>query len=835
MMKYKLLLSVILLFSVISLINDNVESREVWPVHDDYPRTTIVYHINHWDYTEIDSDFAEIKAMGWEGLLLYPVSVGFQSYRTERTKMTNVLDLALANDLDVVLLIYARMENNPSWFLWDGSYLEDQDGGQSGGDLFNKTWIDGYYRQWLVDIDDYYGGHAAVKGWYWDDTFESVTKWTSYNSVAKGLWADWLENKYGTLGVMKDAWRHKWANGTAAGASWYADWAAAGNDPPESTSTNYYAIEDWFYARGEWIEYFAEKSVEYINTNHTLPTIVESTYVRIDSAAYYLIGVNTTTLMNYFDGIGIYRFGGGGYGGQQTRVIYGALSVGAGLSAIKMKNKIVNLALDINGYDRTPTLGNIADAIIGGMSIAPEGSLLSFAAFAFNWSTKRMPDDYPDIWYNLPILIDTMNDGEPVGDIEIGVVLPRYVIPLSSGGTSTGILGLFQEAGFKVGYILEEDLNNQTYLNQFKLIVLSRSCVYYDSRQLHPLVDTPHDYWILFDWNAGLLNQTKVYRNSAPFTTAWSFTYAIPDGHPPHWVYIKEPTHPIANGLPNPFYLNAIIDERSINGPTGDWTSIFNWSTDAARSCLSVNTTLKVILSGLNFLGDCQNHLAEYSDLYKTLATNMALYTGCTQYNPNYSLWEDVNGLNVAVINSNITDERILTLPSTMRFIAIENITGLEVNNSLLFNYSRTQIYDHSNNRLVEFTEGSFIFDVIVGRYSIFEIATSFDYTISGRTATLTDSTIGYNLTYLWDFGDGSNSTSEKPIHTFASYGTYSVSLTVTDEYGATNTTSKNVFVTYQTIIPEETRIDIIDVVIWGFILAIILAVMAFITQNMMR
>ncbi len=43
---------------------------------------------------------------------------------------------------------------------------------------------------------------------------------------------------------------------------------------------------------------------------------------------------------------------------------------------------------------------------------------------------------------------------------------------------------------------------------------------------------------------------------------------------------------------------------------------------------------------------------------------------------------------------------------------------------------------------------------------------------------------------YLWNFGDGNNSTSANPSHTYASVGSYSVTLTVTDNEGATGQSS---------------------------------------------
>src|SRR6185436_622618 len=47
-----------------------------------------------------------------------------------------------------------------------------------------------------------------------------------------------------------------------------------------------------------------------------------------------------------------------------------------------------------------------------------------------------------------------------------------------------------------------------------------------------------------------------------------------------------------------------------------------------------------------------------------------------------------------------------------------------------------------------------------------------------------------------WMFGDGGTSSATNPTHTYAAAGTYTVALTVTDNGGLTNSTSRSVTVT---------------------------------------
>lgn len=69
-----------------------------------------------------------------------------------------------------------------------------------------------------------------------------------------------------------------------------------------------------------------------------------------------------------------------------------------------------------------------------------------------------------------------------------------------------------------------------------------------------------------------------------------------------------------------------------------------------------------------------------------------------------------------------------------------------------------------------------------------------FLYTRRGMTIEFKDRSWdadGNITSWHWDFGDNTNSTEQNPTHTFAEPGTYTVTLTVTDDQGGSNTKSQ--------------------------------------------
>jgi FOG: PKD repeat len=81
---------------------------------------------------------------------------------------------------------------------------------------------------------------------------------------------------------------------------------------------------------------------------------------------------------------------------------------------------------------------------------------------------------------------------------------------------------------------------------------------------------------------------------------------------------------------------------------------------------------------------------------------------------------------------------------------------------------------------------------------------------LSPLNVQFTDQSRGDNLTYSWDFGDGTTSTEKSPKHTYTAEGTYTVKLTVKNAYG-TNTATKDKYITVGTAPRADFQADVLS------------------------
>lgn len=105
-------------------------------------------------------------------------------------------------------------------------------------------------------------------------------------------------------------------------------------------------------------------------------------------------------------------------------------------------------------------------------------------------------------------------------------------------------------------------------------------------------------------------------------------------------------------------------------------------------------------------------------------------------------------------------------------------------------------------------TADSAIYDIPIPTSNTPPVA-DFGYSVSGQSVVFTDLSYdndGNVVSWFWDFGDGKTNGSENPKHRYHQSGTYTVTLAVTDNGGASNSISKTITIATTTQVSSKGR-----------------------------
>ncbi len=151
-----------------------------------------------------------------------------------------------------------------------------------------------------------------------------------------------------------------------------------------------------------------------------------------------------------------------------------------------------------------------------------------------------------------------------------------------------------------------------------------------------------------------------------------------------------------------------------------------------------------------------------------------------------YVLPAAIAGSGGNITNENLSDENLSDENLSDENLSNENLTNENSTNENSTNENSTN--DNSSNDPMKMQPDDATDDATDDLIANFTADTTCGY--SPLNVNFNDTSQGEPTSWYWDFGDGTNSTVQNPVHTYCHSGKYDVTLTVTNEMG-TDTITK--------------------------------------------
>ncbi|MFN7014203.1 MAG: PKD domain-containing protein, partial [Bacteroidia bacterium] len=266
----------------------------------------------------------------------------------------------------------------------------------------------------------------------------------------------------------------------------------------------------------------------------------------------------------------------------------------------------------------------------------------------------------------------------------------------------------------------------------------------------------------LITWNSSQVQSFNI-QYSPDFGTNWYPIANNVSGNSYYW-YVNTPVVP-----------NAVIKVSNANDTSiysiSEFFSIYTPSSYASLDIsysgptnICAGDTLSITIDNVSGLTPYNNFTAQLSDVNGNFS-NPTLIGVLNDYYSN------------TIVSCNIPDTISISGTYLIRVTSSEN-PG--ISDTISVNISTTPLFNFTANPLVNYLPTSGLIN----------------FTFNGNPSTITS--------YLWDFGDGGNATTQNPTHNYTSPGIYTISLTASNIF-CTNTVTTPLYIAIEQLFDTDT------------------------------